>query len=448
MTILPPFPSAMTLRILSLFAFVSALTLPPFTRGLAQEEASNPPESESRSILSDPRLQNALRSAGQAKDKAVESGGDDPAALVDEAARLFRENISKLDPAKLDPAKLDTPENRTKAESIAREARQTAGEIAARPEAAGAAEALEAVREAGSEIMARAEMEAPEAGAGSEETGEASPARIETPPARVPATRPANAAVDFVRPIAMPTEEVPSRIASDNEPETRMRESSVPPLANTSPTTPRIPGNPLLTATEVPEPAPLRRRYFPGEEQSQRVEADGNHMIITAREVIMDDQSGILTFTGNVHVNDPAMGDLKCEILEVHTGGGGSPGLSSEGGPSFQKVIASGGMVEIKRVSAEGKTQIAMARRAEYDRTTGDMVLSGGPPYIQDGGSFVETNSPDAKIIMRGNGRYEVTGSDAGPKNRTRIVIPVDGPDKTKDIGIGGGLGGGFDRLR
>ena len=118
---------------------------------------------------------------------------------------------------------------------------------------------------------------------------------------------------------------------------------------------------------------------------------------------------------------------------------------------NFKRAIASGGMVEIKRVAKDEKgrpkTQIAIARIADYNATTKDIILSGGPPYIQDGDRFVKTNSEDSKIIMRGNGLYEITGST----NRVQIRIPIEnkeGQGKKTEIGLPGGLGGSLDRFR
>jgi len=452
----PNQPHSLRLRQAPLLLAASLLAFLP--AAFAQDGESTAPEQEVRSILSDPRLQNALRSAGRAQDQLPDSAADQAQKAADEAMREF----GKATRTGGELSEFDTPENRAKAEALALEAKRRAEEAAARPENA---EAVAAAREKGEALLrgvseAAAAEEEPsgesEPVAMAEESLEAEPeaeapsaAEIKPPATRVPATRPANTAVDFVTPIAKPTEEMPSRIASEPTPDTAVATATLPPLPGASPTVPRIPDHPLLAAAEAPEPQPLRRRYFPGEARTERTEADGQNMIITSREVVMD--KGLLTFTGNVYVNSPDF-DLRCEILEIHTAGGNAPGASSEGGQSFEKVVASGGMVEIKRHTVDDKgrpkVQIAMARRAEFDNATRDMILSGGPPYIQDGDSFVETNSPDAKIIMRGNGRYEVTGSDAGPKGRMRIVVPVDGPDKTQEMGIGGGLGGGLDRLR
>ena len=64
----------------------------------------------------------------------------------------------------------------------------------------------------------------------------------------------------------------------------------------------------------------------------------------------------------------------------------GQGGATEVGG--MKRAVASGGMVEIKRTVIEDgkkKTQIALGRLVDYDAVAGDVVLSGGPPYIQDG---------------------------------------------------------------
>lgn len=165
----------------------------------------------------------------------------------------------------------------------------------------------------------------------------------------------------------------------------------------------------------------------------------------------MDNTKGLLVFTGDVFVDSPDY-EMKCDRLEIHLADGvGQDGSESES--SFKRAIASGGMVEIKRfaIDEDGKkkTQIALGRRADYNALTQEFVLSGGPPYIQDGDRFVRTTSEDAKIIMRGNGLYEITGTT----NRSHIVIPVDnkendGKKKKGGINATGGLENAFDRLR
>jgi len=209
---------------------------------------------------------------------------------------------------------------------------------------------------------------------------------------------------------------------------------------------------PDLGPNAVPEPVPLSKQFQKGPNGAYP-SADRKHMEILAKESTMDNTKGVLYFTGNVFIDHPEF-EIKCDKLEIQLAEGvGMEGSEASGqsDSNFKRAIASGGMVEIKRIAKDEKgrpkTQIAIARIADYNATTKDIVLSGGPPYIQDGDRFVKTNSEDSKIIMRGNGLYEVTGST----NRVQIVIPIEnkgGQGKKGEIGLPGGLEGSFDRFR
>ena len=243
----------------------------------------------------------------------------------------------------------------------------------------------------------------------------------------------------------MPDEASAKPLAADMTPQPVVQNDSVEPLADAMPTERRIPNLPDLDPGNIPEPQPLSPKYDT-KAGGQSAGGSSNEMVITARNSVMDSNTGLLTFAGNDYVDYPEI-DIKCARLEIYmdSAGGGAP---TENGGSFKKAIVSGGMVEIRRIGEGGKKQIALAKRAEFDNQTKDVVLSGGPPYIQDGASYVETNAADAKIIMRGNGKYEITGSDAGTTGRSRIVIPAKDTGQKSDTGIGGGLRGILDRGR
>lgn len=397
----------------------------PFAMVFAQDSSADQIESTGRSILADPRLQNMLRSVKNDPEAAVNDIKKDPQDSVRDATQLFMQAKEKVE-----SSGLDTPENRAKARELTNTAVTTVTEMAeSNPEAAS--DVRNAIESAtGSEIppVVASPVATP----------------VEAPAANVPATRPANSATRFVTPIAMPNDSTPTALAADAMPSPVVQTTEIEPIANTAPTEQRIPDSPALDPGSVPAPQPLSPKYdtnsggYSGGSDSQ--------MVITSRNSVMDNNSGILTFTGDVFVDYPDF-DIKCERLEIYMdqASGGAP---TEGGGSFKKAIASGGMVEIRRIAPGGKKQIALAQRAEFDKLTNDVILSGGPPYIQDGESFVETKSVDAKIIMRGNGKYEITGSDAGTKGRSRIVIPVKDTGQNQDTGIGGGLGGILERGR
>jgi len=361
---------------------------------IGQEKAAENLEEKARNVINNPSMQNLFRQAKKDPEGLVESMKQNPSDLVKEAQHAFEEKKSEVD-----MTGIDTPENRRKMEGLKAAAMSKLGEA----------------------------------------TGDKSG------PEKAPATRPATGATRFVTPIAMPIGETPTPIADETNVGTIVQEKTVEPLANASPTVPSIPDSPALTSADIPPPLPLAPRYNTKAGGGYQG-ADKDHMEIKSRESTMDDAKGLLTFRGNVVIDHPEF-EMKCETLEIYLMKGAASGASKTSDETFKRAIASGGMVEIRRISSDGKTQIAMARRADYNAATRDIILSGGPPYIQDGDSFIETSSADAKIIMRGTGKYEITGSDAGPQNRSRIVIPVKGGDKAKGIGIDG-LGGVIDRGR
>ncbi|MEX2581326.1 MAG: LptA/OstA family protein [Verrucomicrobiales bacterium] len=373
-------------HLIALFALAATVASPP--PASAQESSTDEVESKAQSLLGDPRLQNMLRSVKENPEDVAASVKQDPEEMVREATRLYKENKGGLD-----LEKADTPENRAKAGSAASEAMSTLGKM------------------------------------------------LPTPPpsdSDVPATRPPPASIQAT-PVAVPVRQEEPEAVREPVREMVVQETTVEPRPNSRPTEPEVP---VMAASDVPEPRPLEPKYdTKAAAKAGKKAKDGKkQMEITSRESTMDSPNNVLTFSGNVLLNHPDF-EIKCDKLEIHMdeGGGGMPSGTSGGG--FKRAIASGGMVEMKRITPgpDGKTQIAMARRADYKREEGLIVLSGGPPYIQDGDSFVETTAADAQIIMRLNSqKYEIVG------DRSRIVIPVEGKDGTGSIGLGDELGGGL----
>ncbi len=370
----------------------------------------NEAKEKANSVMADPRLRNMLRPIKEDPATALESLKEDPEDAVRNATRLFQENKGSIDTAKvktltdsIDTAKVKTITDKIEEEGLADKAMSKISEIL--PEIT----------------------------------------------ADVPATRPAPGISGGVpTPVAMPVEpggappkETPATPAAvPVSPASVIGNSPVSAIVGASPTTPMIPDSPGLTPADIPEPQPLAKKYGPGS-AGAFPSGDKQHMEILSKESIMDNTKGVLLFTGNVLIDHPEF-EIKCDKLEIQMakGVGMEANQGSESTGAFKRAIASGGMVEIKRTTLdeEGKqkTQIAIARIADYDAVTKDIVLSGGPPYIQDGDRFVKTNSEDAQIIMRGNGKYEITGST----KRIQIVIPV--PQKEGEKTGGGSTGGGF----
>ncbi len=415
-----------------------ALVLPALCSAplAAQDDAAAELEAAGRNIMSDPRLRNVLRSVKQDPDGAIDTIRQDPEEAVREAARKFQIDTDGIDAEKLKAAAAQAQRDGTLDRAVEK-ATEVVSKATAATEAETPAVPSAMVQETGNAVEAPASPDA-------------------TPAPEVPATRPAPGIVGGApTPVAMPVEpgapaipdaSVPATPAPGRNADSVVQPIAARPIANTVPTVPELPN---LDISDVPAPVPLSKKYPQGAPGGHRT-AGPQHMEVLSKEAIMDNTKGILLFTGDVFVDSPDY-EMKCEKLEIHLADGvGQDGSDTDS--SFKRAIASGGMVEIKRFvldeKGKKKTQIALGRRADYNAITQEFVLSGGPPYIQDGDRFVRTSSEDAKIIMRGNGLYEITGST----NRNHIVIPVEnknGDGKKKGgVGMPGGLDTAFDRLR
>ena len=426
----------------------------------AQQDATSQIEEAKDNLLSDPRLRNVLRNVKQDPGAALESVTKDPEEAVREATRLFRANTDGVDAEQLKAAAAKMQSDGT-LEQIKTKATSLIEKETGKPIESTVSEAKRAVSEA----------------AASRDSAAPAPASAPAPVVEVPATRPApGISGGAPTPVAMPLENgapiipdapreapalarptaggLPTAVAAANG--AVVQETRVEPIAGASPTTPILPDLPDLGSNEVPAPLPLEKKYdknsagaFPAGKRE--------HMEIRARESLMNNTKGELTFVGDVELDSPDY-EMKCDKLVIYLEQGAvAEGATDVGG--MRRAVASGGMVEIKRtVIEEGKkkTQIALGRLVDYDAVGGDVVLSGGPPYIQDGDRFVKTNSEDSKIIMRRNGLYEITGST----NRVQISIPIEnkgegGGEKGKakgnnksDSPFNNGLGDAFNGLR
>lgn len=219
------------------------------------------------------------------------------------------------------------------------------------------------------------------------------------------------AATGTPAPAATPAADTPPAPAASN---------SAPMVAQATPaTTP-----PPIASGDIPAPIPLEPRYEKQKNSSSDV------MEIESDESIMDNNKRLITFVGNVIVTEPRF-NLTSDKLEVwmndDTNLDGSSDSADSGAqaadkPPFKRAIATGGMVEIEKIGADGKVQIAKARKADYDAATGDIVLSGGPPTLQSGSGFVNPSSPDAVIILRADGNHQIKGGQGG---RNKISIPL-----------------------
>lgn len=439
----------------TLFSFIALCFIAGLPSLRAQDNTAAELEETGRSIMADPRLRNALRNVKQDPGAALENAKKDPEEAVREATRLFQEKADGVDADQLKAAaakmQSDGTLDQLKEKATAAIEKETGKPIeATMAEAKDAATSLTESHAQPVAPIVPVPATRPAPGiSGGDPTPVAMP--LENGAAAVADSTPAPEAPALVRPAA---DGLPSAVAAANG--AVVQETRVEPIAGAVPTTPKLPELPNLSADEIPAPMPLEKKYdknaagaFPAGKRE--------HMEIRARESLMNNTKGELTFLGNVELDSPDY-EMKCDKLVIYLEQGASVEGGSEVG-GMKRAVASGGMVEIKRtVIEEGKkkTQIALGRLVDYDAIAGDVVLSGGPPYIQDGDRFVKTNSEDSKIIMRKSGLYEITGST----NRVQISIPIEnkgegGGEKGKKKGnnkndspFGPGIGDAFNGLR
>jgi len=358
----------------------------PFPAFAQNEEGAKDSSSEVKSILADPRLRNMLRTVKEDPEAAAKSLKEDPDDLVNSATALFQKQLTD---------------------------KEKSGDIPS----------TDSMKSTAGQALDKLKKMIPSAASSTPDPGEVPATRSAVEAAR------ANPAGGTQAPVAADLPAVPRPPESPPAPSTEsltIPASAAPPIPAIGNTVPTVPDTPALAAGDIPAPKPLKAK---SKRSSGKGDSDAGSMEIKSREAEMNKETGNMTFKGDVFVTYSTM-SIKSDKLEVYMDG-------EAGAGGLKKAIATGGMVEIKRINPDGKTQIAIARKADYDAASGDVILSGGPPYLQDGGDYVKTTSNDSKIILRGNGKYEIKGSE-----RVNMRVKVKGgKSMNKQMGLKEGLG-------
>lgn len=168
---------------------------------------------------------------------------------------------------------------------------------------------------------------------------------------------------------------------------------------------------------------------------------------ITETEIVardgadFDGKGRVAIFNGNVHIQDPRF-ELWCDRLTVFLNReakedadaaqdkpppSNNPQASSGGG--IDRAVAEGHVV-IKQTKpatdgGEAKTSIGRSERAEYTNRTGEIVLSGGRPSIEQGMNILEATSSQTRIILNRDNTLRTEGP-----SRTIIRQRGDANDK------------------
>lgn len=401
----------------------------------AQENRSNSSVSE---ILRNSDLQDILKSAKNEPEKAIEKATENPDEILRNVTAIVADQQGKNDPDAVPATRSAKSQTDAALENLRRQFSSSGNsgedsssipEMDRLKDVDLSSDKIDSVRKAAREAI-------PELGSMlSDSTPEADPpgtADLPAPPAPPTPAAPAPAPVTRERPIS-PSIAQPTNSKAAGAPLV-VANGSPPALPSRSagPMAPQIPDSPELFSGSVPAPEPLKPRYpkpekfNPGKEFSKPSGPDpeDDTMVITANRSEMDNNKKTLNFSGNVVVEMKDM-EMTCDNLLVK--------LDSK--QQMEEIIATGGTVQIKRIGEEGKLQVAKARRASHVAATQVTTLSGGPPYLQDGDRYVNTDSEDARIVLSGDGTYRVD-SPKGP-GRSVIVVPISGAKKlTGDLGF------------
>lgn len=178
---------------------------------------------------------------------------------------------------------------------------------------------------------------------------------------------------------------------------------------------------------------------------------------IVARDGAEFDARGrAATFNGSVHISDPRF-ELWCDRLTVYlnreaekeegdTGSASNPrpaprtaGNQPPSGGGIDRAVAEGNVV-IKQTrpatgpggGGEAKTAIGRAERAEFTNRTGQVVLSGGRPSIEQGLNVLEATSSQTRIILARDNTLRTEGpSRTVIRQRGDAAAGFTGPDRS-----------------
>lgn len=115
-------------------------------------------------------------------------------------------------------------------------------------------------------------------------------------------------------------------------------------------------------------------------------------------------------FTGEVKVVKKGEFELICDELKIS--------LTADGHSSSWTAL--GKIITFKRKTQKGILQIVKAKKAVSDSKSGNIIFSGGPPFMQSGSTYINTTGTDNRIELSANGKYTVS-SDT---RRVTIVPP------------------------
>lgn len=184
------------------------------------------------------------------------------------------------------------------------------------------------------------------------------------------------------------------------------------------------PGEEAPAAPEQPEAKPLKIEASP---EDTRILSDGGFYF--------DAEEGILVYLKNVRVTDPRFSLEGVDELKIIFAK--KPGQESEapaakpagddpasgfaaGVGEVERIIATGRVLFKQRQAQDGKPPVeASGALFNYDVANGEIILSGGYPWVRQGGYYARALQPNLNLRIRRDGSFVTEGNwDTGQNIR------------------------------
>lgn len=168
-----------------------------------------------------------------------------------------------------------------------------------------------------------------------------------------------------------------------------------------------------------PTPAPAKPLQFePGPE----------HTVVECQSgMYFDAEQGLLVYLKDVGVKDPRYTLSGADILKIYMGKAEKKGADTsnkkdpDGGPvpdmggnfdSVEKIVATGAVRILQRAVKKGKQPVeASGAVFSYHPATGDILLSGGYPWVKQGDFFARAKEPNLTLRMKKDGSFVTEGN-------------------------------------
>lgn len=174
------------------------------------------------------------------------------------------------------------------------------------------------------------------------------------------------------------------------------------------------PGEQPPAASEREEAKPLEIEPTP---EDTRILSDGGFFF--------DAEAGILVYLKNVRVSDPrftldGVDELKIifakktepEKTETKPEKEGPASGFAAGVGEVERIIATGRVLFKQRQPQEGKPPVeASGALFNYDVTKGEIILSGGYPWVRQGGYYARALQPNLNLRIRRDGSFVTEGN-------------------------------------